>query len=75
MKFNQSAHNQRVPLVPSTPTAGGAVPAPSFVQLLAQSGPQQQKQLIQEQLYRQIYTLQFDLTGKITGIEADISAK
>ena len=45
------------------------MPHPSsenFVQVLAQSYPQQQK-IIGEQLYRQIYALHPELTGKITG--------
>lgn len=78
MKFNQSARNQPAPptasQVPPGPTAApaasGAIPAPNtenFVQVLAQAEPQQQKQLIGEQLYRQIYTLHPELTGKITG--------
>lgn len=82
MKFNQSARNQpappttaQVPSVPggvaATPAAGSVPAAPSnsdnFVQLLAQAEPQQQKQIIGEQLYRQIYTLHPELTGKITG--------
>lgn len=78
MKFNQTARNQPAPpaaaQVPSVATAAGGagtVPgAPSnetFVQLLTQSEPQQQKQIIGEQLYRQIYNLHSDLAGKITG--------
>lgn len=82
MKFNQSARNQPAPpttaQVPSvaggvaaTPTTGSVPAAPSssdnFVQLLTQAEPQQQKQIIGEQLYRQIYTLHPELTGKITG--------
>ena len=81
MKFNQTARNQPAPAttsqVPSVP--GGVTAAPAgatvqgtpnnenFVQLLAQSDPQQQKQMIGEQLYRQIFTLHPELTGKITG--------
>ncbi len=77
MKFNQSALNQpapptgsQMPRMTATPTAGRAVPAPTdnFVQHLAQSEPQQQKQIIGEQLYRQIYPLHPELTDKITGI-------
>ena len=81
MKFSQTARNQPAPpataQVPSgaggvatTPAAGtgpGAAGSDNFVQLLAQSEPQQQKQIIGEQLYRQIYTLHPELTGKITG--------
>lgn len=76
MKFNQSARNQPAPpaaaQVPPVPaTASATTPAPStenFVQVLAQAEPQQQKQLIGEQLYRQIYQLHPELTGKITGM-------
>lgn len=56
----------------TTPAAAGSGPAPTsdnFVQLLAQAEPQQQKQIIGEQLYRQIYSLHPELTGKITGTE------
>lgn len=81
VKYNQTARNQpappanaqvpSVPGVPATPATGStAGPAPAsdnFVQLLAQSEPQQRKQLIGEQLYRQIYSLHPELTGKITG--------
>lgn len=76
MKFNQSARNQPAPPTAmsgptAAPAASGAVPAPNtenFVQMLAQAEPQQQKQLIGEQLYRQIFTLHPELTGKITGM-------
>lgn len=80
MKFNQSARNQpaqpaaQVPSGPAGVTAQAATttgPTPNtdnFVQLLAQSEPQQQKQLIGEHLYRQIYSLHPDLAGKITGM-------
>lgn len=76
MKFNQSARNQPAPpaasQIPAGPTtASGAIPpqtAENFAQVLAQSEPQEQKQLIGEQLYRQIYTLHPELTGKITGM-------
>lgn len=77
MKFSQSARNQpgppAVPSVPggaaATPATGNAQAAPTtdIVQLLAQSEPQQQKQIIGEQLYRQIYTLHPEPAGKITG--------
>lgn len=80
MKFNQTVRNQpaqptasQVPSVPAGVTAApvaGAVqttPTTDIVQLLAQSEPQQQKQIIGEQLYRQIYTLHPDHAGKITG--------
>ena len=39
-----------------------------FLQVLTSSGPQQQKQLIGEELYRLIYPLHSDLAGKITGM-------
>ena len=77
MMFSQTAGNQ-----PSPPTAASiaaALPGPvvaatnntltsdSFVQLLAISDPQQQKQMIGEQLYHQIYSFRNDLAGRITG--------
>lgn len=81
MKFSQSARNQPAPPAASTVVPPGPVTVPtgvpaaatagpdssSFVQLLTQSDPQQQKQLIGEQLYRQIYALHKELAGKITG--------
>ena len=39
-----------------------------FLQVLTSSGPQRQKQLIGEELYRLIYPLHSDLAGKITGM-------
>ena len=39
-----------------------------IVQMLAQADPQQQKQIIGEQLYRQIYTMHPEPAGKITGM-------
>lgn len=81
MKFNQTVRNQPVPptssQVPSgpggvtaTPASGApAPPSTDIVQLLAQSDSQQQKQIIGEQLYRQIYSLHTELAGKITGMQ------
>ena len=76
MKFNQTARNQPAPpptsaQVPAGPggattNAQGATSS-DFVQVLTQSDPQLQKQIIGEQLYRQIYALHPELTGKITG--------
>lgn len=83
MKFNQSARNQPAPptasQVPAVPAAAPATSttAPNtenFVQILTQSEPQQQKQLIGEQLYRQIFSLHPELTGKITGAEFRVGA-
>ncbi len=77
MKYSQTAHNQPVPpsadaQVSIGPGAGassapGTASSENFVQVLAQSDPQQQEQIIGEQLYRQIYALHPELTGKITG--------
>ena len=63
------------PAVPGPVTASPNVEASGptgttptdFVQVLAQSDPQQQKQIIGERLYRQIHSLHSDLAGKITG--------
>ena len=51
----------------ATGAPAGPAPTDNFVQVLAQSDPQQQKQIIGEQLYRQIYSLHNELAGKITG--------
>lgn len=79
MKFNQSARNQPAPpaanvqppapvtVTAGAPPSGNAPDSANFVHLLTQADPQQQKQLIGEQLYRQIYALHKDLAGKITG--------
>lgn len=76
---NQPAPPTAAPVVPAVPgpvtatpnTAAsgptGTAPTDNFVQVLAQSDPQQQKQIIGEQLYRQIYSLHNELAGKITG--------
>ena len=51
-------------------TAGDvqATPTTDIVQMLAQAEPQKQKQIIGEQLYRQIYTMHPEPAGKITGM-------
>ena len=80
MKFSQSACNQpaapaaNIPLpvaiaagASATATATGG-DSSAFVQLLTELDSQQQKQLIGEQLYKQIYTLHKELAGKITGM-------
>lgn len=72
MKFNQTVRNQPAPptaQAPPAPAAGNVqtTPVTDIVQLLAQSEPQQQKQIIGEQLYRQIFTLHPEHAGKITG--------
>ena len=46
----------------------GAPTSQEFLQVLTNSGPQQQKQLIGEELYRLIYPVHSDLAGKITGM-------
>lgn len=82
MKFNQSARNQPAPpaanVQPTAPVSvttgappsasGNAADSSNFVQVLAQADPQQQKQLIGEQLYRKIYNIHNELAGKITGM-------
>ena len=60
-KFNPSARTMQGSS-PGLPTSQ------EFLQVLTSSGPQQQKQLIGEELYRLIYPLHSDLAGKITGM-------
>jgi len=78
-KFNPSARN--LPAVaatqPTVQTAGGAqaqtpaggqaAGASDILQTLVSVEPLQQKQIIGEHLYRQIYNMHPDLSGKITG--------
>jgi polyadenylate-binding protein len=74
MKFTPSARNPPVPPPQAqVPPSQQEVPADSHPsqQLLAsltQSTPQQQKQIIGEHLYREIYAMHSDLAGKITGM-------
>ncbi len=79
MKFNQSVRNppagSQVTVPTGPPTAnnqsGGAslntAGNKTFVAQLAQAEPNQQKQLIGEQLYRAIYSTYPEYAGKITG--------
>lgn len=60
-KFNPSARTMQGSS-PGLPTSQ------EFLQVLTSSGPQQQKQLIGEELYRLIFPLHADLAGKITGM-------
>ena len=60
-KFNPTARTMQG----SSP---GAPTSQEFLQVLTNSGPQQQKQLIGEELYRLIYPVHSDLAGKITGM-------
>ena len=68
----EEAVAQIKPAPPSAqvPTARNvqATPTTDIVQMLAQAEPQQQKQIIGEQLYRQIYTMYPEPAGKITGM-------
>lgn len=77
MKFNQSVRNQPPPVAaavaagpataqPGAPTAG-ATPSDNLLGMLTAAEPQQQKQIIGEHLYRQIFSMHPDLSGKITG--------
>lgn len=81
MKFNQTARNQPPPGSSNIAAGPGAVPqaaggatassatAPeNLVGMLTSAEPQQQKQIIGEHLYRQIYNMHPDLSGKITGM-------
>lgn len=77
MKFNQSVRNQPPPVAaavasgpataqPGAPAAG-ATPSDNLLGMLTAAEPQQQKQIIGEHLYRQIFSMHPDLSGKITG--------
>ena len=74
MKFTPGARNPPVPPPQAqVPQAQQEVPADSHPsqQLLASlsaATPQQQKQIIGEHLYREIYAMHSDLAGKITGV-------
>lgn len=77
MKFNQSVRNQPPPVAqvatgPATAQPGaqaaGATPSENLVGMLTAAEPQQQKQIIGEHLYRQIFSMHPDLSGKITGM-------
>ena len=52
--------------------ASGATPSENLIRMLTAADPQQQKQIIGEHLYRQIFTMHNDLAGKITGELAHI---
>ena len=77
MKFSQGVRNQPpsvAPPVASGPSttqpgvqASGATPSENLIGMLTAADPQQQKQIIGEHLYRQIFTMHSDLAGKITG--------
>ena len=77
MKFNQTVRNQPPPVAtavasgPSTAQSGapttGATPSENLVGILTAADPQQQKQIIGEHLYRQIFSMHPELSGKITG--------
>ena len=76
MKFNQTVRNQPPSVAgvaagaptaqPGAPTAG-ATPNENLLGMLTAADPQQQKQIIGEHLYRQIFAMHPDLSGKITG--------
>ena len=78
MKFNQTVRNQPPPVAPPTVASGpaatqpgaaaaGTTPSENLVGMLTAADPQQQKQIIGEHLYRQIYSMHPELSGKITG--------
>ena len=77
MKFNQSVRNQPPPVAaaiasnpattqPGVPTTG-ASPSDNLLGMLIAAEPQQQKQIIREHLYREIFSMHPDLSEKITG--------
>ena len=74
MKFTPSVRNPPVPppqsQVPQTQPDLSADyhPQQNLLASLTQSTPQQQKQIIGEHLYREIYAMHPDLAGKITGM-------
>lgn len=77
MKFNQSVRNQPPPVAPAVQSgpataqpgapAAGATPSDNLLGMLTSAEPQQQKQIIGEHLYRQIFNMHPELSGKITG--------
>ena len=73
MKFTPSARNPPVPptqaqVPPSQQDVGTENhSSQQLLNSLTQSSPQQQKQIIGEHLYREIYAMHSDLAGKITG--------
>ena len=77
MKFNQSVRNQLPPVAaalasgpataqPRVPTTGVS-PSDNLLGVLTATEPQQQKQIIREHLYRQIFSMHPDLSEEITG--------
>lgn len=76
MKFNQTVRNPPPPVAPAVasgpaaqpgPAATGATPSENLVSVLTAANPQEQKQIIGEHLYRQIFSMHPELSGKITG--------
>ncbi len=76
MKFNQTVRNPPAGSQTTVPTGAPTVPNQAsnpasnktFVATLAQAEPNQQKQLIGEQLYRAIFNTYPEYAGKITGV-------
>lgn len=77
MKFNQTVRNPPPPVAPAVasgpaaqpgPAATGATPSENLLSVLTAANPQEQKQIIGEHLYRQIFSMHPELSGKITGM-------
>lgn len=73
VKFNPTARNQPAPQQAAAAAAATAAGAPAsqagdLLHILSSADPQEQKQIIGEQLYRHIHALYPDSAGKITGM-------
>jgi polyadenylate-binding protein len=73
VKFTSSARNPPGPplqtqVPPTQPDVAPDHPSQALLASLAQATTQQQKQIIGEHLYREIYSMHADLAGKITGM-------
>ena len=77
MKFKQTVRNQPPSVVPTVVSglaatqpgaaAASATPSENLVSMLTSAEPHQEKQIIGEHVYRQIYSTHPKPSGKITG--------